>query len=439
MTAPALQPTRRELIVGAAATALTSAWPRRAHAAPRTTLVLDLKPGFAALAPGKPDSAVWALTAGTSDPVLRYARGDEVDVSVSNQLPVPAILSWRGLDGAASAGPLIGRKPIAPGGGDSYTLSLRHAGTMVCDARLLGDNGARPPPSRVLIVGETEPVAVDQDEVFLIEDWRVREDGAPVAPGSDSEPLQALYTINGKRTFDLAAKPNSRLRIRFINSCQRSVVAIKTDRLDVRVMAIDGQPSEPFLARDGVLVMAPGTRVEAFIDAAKPPGSSATISLHDGRELRPIGKLMISNDPPIRAAPLPLPAPLPSNGLPAELGLKSALRVDLTLNTPQDWLKPSAVTSSITPAFRVKRGRTVVLALTNRAAMPAVFHLHGHHFRLLDKLDDGWKPFWLDTLAIEAGQTQRVAFAAEHAGSYLMESMTTDWASLLLLRSYTVE
>ena len=44
-----------------------------------------------------------------------------------------------------------------------------------------------------------------------------------------------------------------------------------------------------------------------------------------------------------------------------------------------------------------------------------MFHLHGHHFRLLDRLDDGWKPFWLDTLAINSGQTQRIAFAAEHA------------------------
>jgi FtsP/CotA-like multicopper oxidase with cupredoxin domain len=59
------------------------------------------------------------------------------------------------------------------------------------------------------------------------------------------------------------------------------------------------------------------------------------------------------------------------------------------------------------PAFRVKAGRTVVLALTNRGDIAEVFHLHGHHFRLLDRLDDGWKPFWLDTLAIEPGQTQR--------------------------------
>jgi FtsP/CotA-like multicopper oxidase with cupredoxin domain len=91
------------------------------------------------------------------------------------------------------------------------------------------------------------------------------------------------------------------------------------------------------------------------------------------------------------------------------------------------------------PAFRAKSGRTVVLALTNRAEIPTVFHLHGHHFRLLDRLDDGWKPFWLDTLAIEAGQTQRIAFMAEYAGRWLIESMATEWSAPRLVRWYSVE
>ena len=109
---------------------------------------------------------------------------------------------------------------------------------------------------------------------------------------------------------------------------------------------------------------------------------------------------------------------MPSNGLPERIELKNAPRVDLALGGPQgDWVTPAKFSATAPPAFRVKGGRTVVLALTNRAAIATVFHLHGHHFRLLDRLDDGWKPFWLDTLAIEPGQTQRIAFLAEYAGT----------------------
>jgi FtsP/CotA-like multicopper oxidase with cupredoxin domain len=253
----------------------------------------------------------------------------------------------------------------------------------------------------------------------------------------------AFYTVNGQASLELATRTNERVRIRFINGFQRHGIAIKIEDHDLRVMAIDSQPSEPFLARNGQLVLAPGTRVDTFVDALKPPGSTSAILMHDGTEPRSIGRLVYSGDAPIRQAPLPAAAPLPSNGLPLQLDLKNALRIDVTLSpsggSQADWSAPINFTAASAPAFRAKPGRTVVLALTNRAELPTVFHLHGHHFRLLDRLDDGWKPFWLDTLAIDAGQTQRVAFAAEHAGRWLIESMATDWAAPRLVRWYSVE
>jgi FtsP/CotA-like multicopper oxidase with cupredoxin domain len=205
-------------------------------------------------------------------------------------------------------------------------------------------------------------------------------------------------------------------------------------------MAIDGQPAEPFLARNGAIVLAPGSRVDVFIDVTAPAGSTSSILLHDGKEARPVARLIVSHEAAIRNAPLPPAPPLPSNGLPAQLDLTSALRIDLTLGGPQaDWITPPNFTKSAAPAFRAKAGRTVVLALTNRAEIATVFHLHGHHFRLLDRLDDGWKPFWLDTLAVEPGQTQRIALSAEYAGRWLIETAATDWAAPRLVRWYSVE
>ena len=96
-------------------------------------------------------------------------------------------------------------------------------------------------------------------------------------------------------------------------------------------MAIDSQPAEPFLARNGALVLAPGSRVDAFVDVTAPPGrphrSCSTTARRRARSAS-------SSSPASRrsrAAPLPPPPPLPSNGLPAQLDLKNALRVDLAL------------------------------------------------------------------------------------------------------------
>jgi FtsP/CotA-like multicopper oxidase with cupredoxin domain len=428
---------RRELVTGLGAAVLSPALPRIAAALGRPSLMLQAKAGIVALRPGEANTPIWSLL-GPAPESLK--RGDDLEITLANELPVAAALNWHGLDGVPAAEPLVARAPLSPGGKETFVIPLRHAGTFMCDLRLLGDGQARPLPARALVVRESEPVAVDRDEVFLIEDWRLRPDGTAITPGTDPNDTMPLYTINGLITPDFPTRTNERLRFRFINGCQRNVVALKIEGVDVRVMALDSQPAEPFLARGGALVLAPGSRVEAFIDATAPPGSSSPILLHDGKDARPIARLVTSREPPLREAALPAAPPLPSNGLPNRLDLKNALRVDLTLGGSQaEWVAPRSFASSAAPAFRAKTGRTVVLGLTNRGEIAEVFHLHGHHFRLLDRLDDGWKPFWLDTLAIEPGQTQRIGLSAEYAGRWLMETMATDWAAPRLLRRYIVE
>jgi FtsP/CotA-like multicopper oxidase with cupredoxin domain len=441
-----LRPNRRELIAGLGATVVNPAIPRIAAAQDRRSLTLKAKADILALRPGEPDTPIWSLQDTKASPGLRFKRGDTLQATFGNELPISTLLNWHGIEGVPAAEALATRLPLAPGATENLTIPLRHAGTLLGDFRLLGDGQARPSRALPLIVGENAPVAVDRDEVFLIEDWRLRPDGTAITPSIDPKDTAPIYTINGRTALDIALRTNERLRFRFINGFQRNVIAIKIENHEVRIMALDGQPSEPFLARNGTLVLAPGTRVDAFVDATAPPGSASSILLHDGREPRPIARLMTANDePPIRDAPLPAAPPLPSNGLPAHLDLKNASRVDLTLGartlsgSQTDWVAPASFANTAVPAFRVKTGRTVVLALTNRADIPAVFHLHGHHFRLLDRLDDGWKPFWLDTLAIDAGQTQRIAFAAENAGRWLIESVVTDWVAPRLVRWYGVE
>jgi FtsP/CotA-like multicopper oxidase with cupredoxin domain len=432
---------RRELMAGLAAVVLSPAMPSMAAAqGSRRSMTLRAKADVVALRPGGPDTPIWSLGGPTPDRDIGLTRGGTLEITLLNDLPVPAVLNWHGIEGVPAAEPLAARAPLAPGAKQSFAIPLRHAGTFMYDLRMLGDGQARPSPARALIVGESEPVAVDRDEAFLIEDWRLRPDGTAIAPGIDPRDTMPVTTINGLRALDIPARVNERLRLRFLNGCQRSVIAIKIEGYDVRVMAIDGQPAEPFLARNGAVVLAPGTRVDVFIDVTAPPGSTSSMLLHDGKEARPIARLMVSNEPAIRNAPLPPAAPLPSNGLTAQLDLKNAVRTDLTLGGPQaDWVTPPNFAKSAVPAFRAKAGRTVVLALTNRAEVATVFHLHGHHFRLLDRLDDGWKPFWLDTLAVEPGQTQRIALSAEYAGRWLIETVATGWAAPRLVRWYNIE
>ena len=431
MASPKLPLDRRELMAGLGAAALTSISTSAGFAQVRPQLQLEGKVESLQLRPGTPATPVWGL----GEPDLKFKRGDIVDVGWSGFNDHLAMLNWRGIDGAPEVEPLPARLYKV-----TKQMPLRHAGTFLCDLGLLGDGQAPPSRAYALVVRESEPVAVDRDEVFLIEDWRVLPDGTAIAPGAEPKDAAPAYTVNGRTSFEISVRTNERVRLRFISACQRVVIAAKIENYEVRLMAIDGQPAEPFQARNGALVLAPGGRADVFIDVTMPAGTSTPILLHDGKEARPVGRIVVSSEPPIRPAPLPPAPPLPSNGLPERLDLKNATRVDLALGGPQgDWVTPAKFNATAPPAFRAKGDRTVVLALTNRAAIATVFHLHGHHFRLLDRLDDGWKPFCLDTLAIEPGQTQRIAFAAEHAGRWLIESVATDWAAPRLVRWYSVE
>ena len=70
--------------------------------------------------------------------------------------------------------------------------------------------------------------------------------------------------------------------------------------------------------------------------------------------------------------------------------------------------------------FRSSAAAPVMLAFANNTAFPHAMHLHGHHFRLLDNLDDGWKPFWLDTVVVAPKDKARIAFVADNPGKWMI-------------------
>src|SRR5439155_25499081 len=116
----------------------------------------------------------------------------------------------------------------------------------------------------------------------------------PIATGVDRADAPAVYTVNGQTTLDIAVRTHERIRFRFINGCQRAVIALKIENHEVRVMALDSEPAEPFPARNGAMVLAPGGRADAFVDVSALPGSASSILLHDGKDARPIGRLIVA-------------------------------------------------------------------------------------------------------------------------------------------------
>src|SRR5262249_33092469 len=153
-----------------------------------------------------------------------------------------------------------------PGAEIGFPLPLRRPGTFFADLRLLAAPEAPPSQPFPFIVEEAVPIAVDRDELLLIEDWRLQSATATSRPEAVEPPL--MFTINGQVLPDFPVRSGERLRLRFINGSQQQVIAVKIEELEVRVIAMDSAPSEPFPARNSALVLAPGGRMDALIDAA---------------------------------------------------------------------------------------------------------------------------------------------------------------------------
>ena len=412
MIRPPFHPSRRHVVWGLAAAATLQ--PFRQGQAAGEPFAITIKEGAGA--------AIF-------DPALpsRFRLGDQLRLSVTSALATPIAFSVRGLDGVRPLEPLFGRPLLEPGMTSAIDVPLAQAGTFLLDARLLGDGLLKPLPVAAFAVAETAPPQADQDHLLLVEDARSLADGTAIGPGRDAGEAQAVYTVNGQKTFGLELRTNERLRLRLINGCQRNAIALQFDDHDIRIIAVDSRPAEPFIARDRRIVLAPGGRIDAMLDAIGQAGSTSSVRLFDGAGPKIIGQLTYGAAAPMRPEPLPPPGPLPDAA--ARLDLTGAFRAPIDFGASA-WLRPQDLVGvSRSPLFRVRRGRTVLLTLTNRTATPSTLHLHGHHVRWLDRLDDGWKPFLPDTLLVGAGQTERIAFVAQYPGDWLIESAAMDWSA----------
>ena len=341
-------------------------------------------------------------------PLLRVKRGEELRLRLINELPNATAIHWHGvrapnfMDGAPGLTPTA----VAPGARFDYRFRPPDAGTFWYHTP--GFAGLAQRFYGALIVDEVEPPDVDREHVLVLDEWPILPQGEP--QGSDAA---GEIRANGTPAPDLAVRANERLRLRLINAAATRVVALRLDRHVVTVMAFDGQPAEPFRARDNRIALGPGNTADLFIDATLEPGAVAPILLADADT--PVARLVYDGAPAVRAALRPPPRPLAANPLPERLDFTHAVRLDWPIN---DRPSGSPTLGRQPAAFRVRRGRTVMLGLSNRQASTRAVHVHGHAFRLLDRLDDGWKPFWLATVLVEAGQTTRIAFQADNPGKW---------------------
>ncbi len=372
---------------------------------------------------------------GSLAPVLRIKQGAELRLRLRNDTALPLSLHFHGVRGPNAVDGVGGltQEPVAPGGSHEYRFIPADSGTFLIRPCVLG--GSAEPQERglpgLLIVEEASPPPVDQDLALLIDDWRLSDDGSlalfeKVVEAAPAGRLGSWLSVNGKATpLKIEAPSGGRVRLRLANACNARAMRLRFDGLKAYVIAIDGQPTSTFEPLRASLPFAPGTRYDMLVDLAPEAGATGAVMALIGDGL-PLLEIATTGE---KRPALPAVAPLPPNKkLPETIKLQNATRKDVVIKgdpkTPNSpWsINGTAGKADGAPLAKVKRGSPVVLTLTNQTGFMQPLHLHGHSARLLHALDDGWEPYWLDTIQVPENKTVRIAFVADNPGKWLLAS-----------------
>ncbi|MCI4678467.1 multicopper oxidase family protein [Rhodoblastus acidophilus] len=419
--------------------------------------LLEARPGAVPLLPAPAaQTKIWGFGGDVPGPLLRVRLGQEIKARLINKLDQPTALHWRGMrianeiDGAAG----LVHKSLAPGESRDFRFTPPDAGTFFYQPLIQPFSGEQLGRGLqgVVIVDEPKPIFSDSELILVLDDWRLDAKGQ-IVPDFDHPAdvlrqgrLGAVGSVNARaKPAPLTFAPGARLRLRLVNAATARIMSLYLPGGDLKAIALDGQFCDPFEPHDRTLPLGPGARCDLLLDLAPTENQSFKLILRGEAELPDLTLLEIRTKGAVRPPAPPIAAPPLNPLLPAEIRLEKSKRLDLviaggaTRTTPSRY-KPtgealrrvwsingrSSTGLDGPPLFSVKKGSPVTLGLVNKSLFAQAIHVQGHVVRLLHDLDDGWEPYWRDSVIVPPKRTKHIAFVADNPGKWLVASAILD-------------
>jgi len=414
--------------------------------------------------PDGPATSVWTYNDAVPGPLLRLRQGQPVRITVENGLQEDTTVHWHGirLPNAMDGVPGLTQKPIGPGERFVYEFTPPDAGTFWyhphADSLVQLGRGLAGP----LIVDEREPVAVDRDLLWLLQDWRLAKDGqiaggfGSMMDASMSGRVGNQITINGRSPTNLRVRSGERIRLRLANAALARMMALRFEGHRPVVIAVDGQPCDPHEPENGRLMLAPAMRIDIVLDLQGDPGSRHDVidDFYDGLAYT-LTTVAYDGAPPLRAHPLSAPLALPPNPLPAP-DLANAVRQEIVLqggmmgggklagvggmmgmgmpgmNGSAAWaINGMSMTgdghAGMAPQFTLERGSTCHLTMRNETAWWHPMHVHGFSMSVLSRNGTAVpNRTWQDTVLMAPKDTIECAFVADNPGDWMLHCHVAD-------------
>lgn len=442
--------TRRDFLSLSASLGLSALLPGPIRAATVDPIKLTARPATVQLAPSEyPQTQIWGYDGQMPGTMIRVKQGERVTRRFVNDLPQASSIHWHGvridnsMDGVAG----LTQKAVPSGESFDYDFTAQDAGTFWYHAHNRSMEQVARGLYGALIVDETEPVDVDREEVLILDDWLLNPETAQLDPEFDSPHDKShagrrgnYIATNGAAFTELPAKQNERLRLRLINAANARIFQLALSGFEGWIMAYDGMPLDEPEMVSGTFLLAPGQRIDLFVDVTAAPSETAHLVRIDDEEGFSQVSFPVEATPAsiaARDAPLPLP-PNPDMEVP-DVGKARLFQLNMeggamgrlqsaTFNGEtksfrelvaenQFWSFNGVVGMSETPLAELSSGETARVRIHNDTVFPHAMHLHGMHFREI--LDDGKLGPLRDTLLVFGDETREIAFVAGNPGKWI--------------------
>lgn len=403
------------------------------------------------LGPKLPPVRVWAFNGRVPGPEIRARQGERVRISVVNHLPQETTVHWHGLrvPNAQDGVPHLTQKPIAPGERHVYEFDCIDAGTFWYHPHARSFEQVGRGLYGAFIVEEADPVPVDRDITWVLDDWRFDRSGQLSDDFGDTHDMAHggqignVVTLNGADPLPLKLRVGERVRLRLINAANARIFALSFRGHEPRVIAYDGQPVPAHVPPGEHVILGPAMRADLILDGTGVANQTVRDSFYPRERYELLDIVYV--DPPLRHRPLSAPVALSPNPLREpdlaraqrheirfQGGMMGRLREARLNGRPADmmqmlhagkaWAVNGVVASGhvLDPILTLERGRSYRLTLMNDTMWHHPIHLHGHSFRVVRRNDRPTRlREWQDTVLIAPRETADIVFVADNPGDWM--------------------
>jgi len=443
--------TRRQFLLQGAAAGLTAPLLgcQTLHTQTPREYSLTAAPAQFEILPGRLTQGL-AFNGSNPAPVIRARQGQPVRIHLHNQLNEPTTLHWHGLripvgmDGV----PGVSQAPVQPGAQFTYEFTPPDAGTFWYHPHINSIEQLGRGLVGAMVVEEREPPAFDRDEVLLLRNWQLNQDGTfgPLSikryAARQGTPGQT-FSVNGQALPRYSLPAGASTRLRLLNADNTWHYELSLQGTDAHLLALDAHPVTP--TPFAGYLLGPGMRADIGLIVPNTPGAQFELKHRD----RVLARFDVG--PAIGPARTELPV-LPHNPV-AEPVLERAASYFFSfewdaatdeqgrslfwnINGPKS--QRPAFCASPNVLASLEFGKTYIFTLRNNTQYPHPVHLHGHAFKVLDSNKRAISPYFADTVVLQNHEQVRIAFVADNPGAWMfhchvIEHMAQGLAGMLVV------